>query len=71
MHEHARQVIENIIEIIESGETGHYSTGGIELMQVISCGSSPEHICDAPEKCARLRERLFAALEELGPPMVA
>lgn len=71
MHKHARQVVENIITIIESGETGHYSTGGVELMQIISCGPSPEHTCDAPEKCARLRERLFALLEKGHPPIAA
>lgn len=59
MHEHARQVVENIIAIIESGETGRHSTGGVELMQIISCGSSPEHTCDAPEKCGWRRERLW------------
>ena len=71
MHERARSVVEQIITTIESGESGHYSTGGVELMQIISCGSFPEHTCDAPEKCAVLRERLFAILEKGSPPIVA
>lgn len=71
MHGHARQVVEQIIAVIELGETGHYSVGGVELMQVVFCGSSPEHTCAAPEKCAKLCERLFATLEQGLPPIVA
>ena len=71
MHEHARQVVEQIVTVIELGEAGHYSVGGVELMQVVFCGSSPEHTCAAPEKCAKLCERLFATLERGRPPTVA
>jgi hypothetical protein len=71
MHEHARQVVEQIIKAIELGQSGSYRTGGIELMRVVGCGSTPEQTCDTPEKCARLRERLFAVLEAGRPPVVA
>ena len=70
MHERARKIVEQIIEEIALGKTEN-STGGAELFRVMLCGSTPEHTCDTPDKCAALRERLLALLETGGPPLVA